>query len=231
MWDKQRIKEGIRIALPVCIGVLPVGISYGLLARQSGLSFWQTVAMSVFVLAGSAQIMACGMLVQGAAFPMIILAVFFLNLRHTIMSSSIFSRMKDIKLFDKVLLAYAVTDESFALFSLNSDRKDDQSFLFGINFIIASTWFFATFIGALAQAALPPIVTKSMGIALYAAFAAILVPKLSLSRSLVLVVLITMGFNSVFSLIMPRGIALVVSMLSGAGAGVFLVPDREMEVL
>lgn len=231
MWDKQRVREGFNITLPVCIGVLPVGISYGLLARQSGLTVLQTIAMSVFVLAGSAQIMACGLLAGGTAFPTIILTTFFLNLRHTIMSSSLFSRLGTLKHSDKVLLAYGVTDESFALFSLNSDRPEDKSFLLGINAAIVTTWYLATLIGALAQAALPPLVTKSLGIALYAAFAAILVPKLTLARSLFLTVLLTMLLNTVLSAFLPQGIALVTAMLSGAAAGVWLIPDQAMEVL
>ena len=231
MWDRQRLRDGIKIALPVCIGVLPVGISYGLLARQSGLSLLQTIAMSILVLAGSSQIMACGMLVQGATFPTIVLATFFLNLRHSIMSSSIFSRLKNVTLKEKLLLAYALTDESFALFSLNSNRSDDKSFLLGINFMIAATWFSSSFIGALAEAALPAIVSKSLGIALYAAFAAILIPKLALSKALFLVVILTMLLNTGLVLLMPQGVALVIAMLGGAGAGVWLIPDLEMEGL
>lgn len=231
MWDRQRLRDGIKIALPVCIGVLPVGISYGLLARQSDLTLLQTMAMSIFVLAGSSQIMACGMLVQGAALPTIVLATFFLNLRHAIMSSSIFSRLKPVTLKEKLLLAYALTDESFALFSLNSDRADDKSFLLGINLMIALTWFSSSFIGALAEAALPAIVTKSLGIALYAAFAAILVPKLPLSKALFLTVLLTMLLNTGLALVMPQGVALVIAMLTGAAAGVWLIPDQAMERL
>lgn len=54
--------RGAKKALPVCLGIIPVGISYGMLAVQAGLSLFQPVLMSVTVMAGSSQLMAVGML-------------------------------------------------------------------------------------------------------------------------------------------------------------------------
>lgn len=73
--ERSLFPSGVKDAIPVCLGVIPVGISYGLLAVQAGLSQLQTVLMSVLVMAGSSQLMAVGMIGQAAVFS-IITAVF-----------------------------------------------------------------------------------------------------------------------------------------------------------
>ena len=73
---KQQYLAGVRSGLPVIAGFFPVGIAYALLARQAGMSPVETVLMSATVLAGSSQIMAAGMVLQGAGLAAVILATF-----------------------------------------------------------------------------------------------------------------------------------------------------------
>jgi len=63
---------GIKSSIPASLGVIPVGISIGLLAMQAGLSGLETILMSAMVMAGSSQLMAISMISQGAAFSAII---------------------------------------------------------------------------------------------------------------------------------------------------------------
>ena len=51
--------------MPVVLGYLPIGFAYGVLAVSSGLTLVQTLAMSVFVYAGSSQLIAVGLISQG----------------------------------------------------------------------------------------------------------------------------------------------------------------------
>ena len=89
--DQKEFAKGIKLALPVCLGILPVAISFGLVAVQAGLTRLQAVLMSVFVMAGSAQFAAVGMWATAGFFP-IVLVTFFINLRYLVMSGSLFSR-------------------------------------------------------------------------------------------------------------------------------------------
>lgn len=79
--------------------------------------------MSIMVFAGASQIMAVGMFVQGAALPVIVFATFLLNLRHLIMSSYVMNKLKGTKMSMKRILAFALCDESFALFSAGIGMK------------------------------------------------------------------------------------------------------------
>ena len=75
-------REGVHDAVPIMLGYVPIGIAYAIIARQGGMSTAETVLMSLLVYAGASQIMAAGMLAQGAAAAVIVLATFLLNLRH-----------------------------------------------------------------------------------------------------------------------------------------------------
>ncbi len=84
--------------------------------------------MSIIVIASASQIMAVGMLVQGASVPAIIFATFLINLRHLIMSTYVMNKLKEIGLLKKMALAYVLVDETFALFSMSEESEDDDKF-------------------------------------------------------------------------------------------------------
>ena len=49
MTKKAEWLAGTRSAVPIMLGYVPVGIAYGVMARQAGLNTWQTVLMSLTV--------------------------------------------------------------------------------------------------------------------------------------------------------------------------------------
>ena len=120
---KTQYLSGIKAAVPVILGFVPVGIAYALMARQAGFTVAQTCGMSLAVFAGASQMMAVGMYEQGAGLIAIIIATFILNLRHFIMSTCVINRMKDADTKTRLLAAFGVTDESFALFSTEEEKK------------------------------------------------------------------------------------------------------------
>lgn len=58
--------------------------------------------MSMFVFAGASQIMAVGMIAQGASMVTIVMATLILNLRHIIMSTCVMNKMKNVSLAKEV---------------------------------------------------------------------------------------------------------------------------------
>lgn len=226
----KRFISGIKTGLPICMGVIPVGISFGIIARQGGLESWQAILMSIIVIAGASQIMAVGMLVQGASVPAIIFATFLINLRHLIMSTYVMNRLKENGLLKKLALAYVLVDESFALFSMSEESEDDDKFLFGINLVLGISWIVSTAIGCIALSILPETISKSLGIAFYASFIAILIPNIRKNMQLFLVVIITGIINSIFGLFFSSSTALIFSILVGSSIGMFIIKDEERGV-
>lgn len=215
--------SGMRSAIPVILGFVPVGIAYAIMARQAGFSVAQTCGM----FAGASQMMAVGMYVQGASVFAMILATFILNLRHLIMSTCVVNRIRKDSTKIKLLAAFGVTDESFAIFTTEKEEKCSAWFFLGLITVTYTSWNAGTLIGAVASDFLPEIVTASLGIALYAMFLGILVPNLSHNGRLAILVLLTAVCNSILTQFIPSSWALILSTLVCAFAGIFFVEPGE----
>ncbi len=97
------------------LGVFPFGLIYGALALQAGIPPVAALAMSSIVLAGSAQFVGTQLFAAAAPGALIIVTTFVVNLRHVLYSASVAPYLSRLRLRWKVLLAYLLTDESYAM--------------------------------------------------------------------------------------------------------------------
>ena len=77
--NKQALKDylyGMKKAIPVFFGFLPVAITFAIMAMGGSMTAAETISMSLAVFAGASQIMAAGMIAEGAGTFSIILATF-----------------------------------------------------------------------------------------------------------------------------------------------------------
>lgn len=215
--------RGMRAGLPVVFGFVPVGIAYAVMARQAGFTAAETVLMSLSVFAGASQMMAVGMVAQGAGLAAIILATFLLNLRHVIMSACVNHRLPRSGLAARLLAAFGVTDESFAIFTATPAENCTLPFFFGMITVTYSSWVGGSAIGAAASGLLPPVLSASLGVALYAMFIGLLLPSLRSNTRLALLAAATAACNALLGCVIDSSWALILSTLAGATAGVFWV--------
>ena len=151
------IRGGAHAAWPICLGYLPIGLAFGVLARQHELEWWAVGLMSVLVFAGSSQFIAVAMMAAGSASSAIIATTFFVNLRHTLMSSAIAVYLSGVNRRFLSLFAYGITDESFAV-NMSRFRQGnwDRWQALVVNQMANLTWVMATMAGALAGQFVPP---------------------------------------------------------------------------
>ena len=109
------IKIGIKAAIPICIGYIPLGIASGILSQKAGLSIFQIGVLSIFVYAGSGQFITSAMLISHASMLSIVFTTFIVNLRHMLMSSTLAPFFKNCKKRFLMFFASEITDESFAI--------------------------------------------------------------------------------------------------------------------
>ena len=214
---------GLRKGVPVLIGFVPVAISYAIAATASGMSAGETVGMSAAVFAGASQIMATEMIAGGAGSITIILATLVINLRHIIMSTCVFRKLTAKNWLVRILVGFGVTDETFAIYTTESDEKSDEYFMLGLITISYSSWVIGALVGVILQRALPDSLSQSFGIALYALFIALIVPDIKKSLKLFLTVLLTVAVNVGLSLLIDSSWSIIASTLIGAGFGVLLM--------
>ena len=223
MTKGKQYLSGMRAGIPVIFGFIPVGIAFAIAARQAGFSILETQLMSLSVFAGASQIMSVGMWAEGAGIIAIILATLIINLRHIIMSTCVMNRLSGTSPVARLLLAFGVTDESFAIFTSVEENRATPSFLFGLITVTYSSWNVGTFLGAIGADLLPEALTMAFGVALYAMFIAIITPDVSRNWRLLLLVLLAALMNFALSLVLDSSWAMVISTLASALVGVFFV--------
>ncbi len=190
------VSEGMFAALPIVLGYLPVGFAYGVLAREAGLSIFETVMMSLLVYAGSGQFIAVGMITASSSAPAIIFTVFLVNLRHLLMSASFIPHLKGFSTKVLALLSYEITDETYAVAISHFQRnKANLKYHAALNMTAHISWAIAGFFGGLFGNLITNPEGLGINFALPAMFIALLV--MQVKSKLTIVVAISAGILSV----------------------------------
>lgn len=228
----QMVQKGVAVGFPIMIGYLPIAITYGVLAKQAGMTLTELTFMSVFVFAGASQFMAVNMIAASAGVAEIIIATFVLNFRHFVMSLSFMNRLRGIGLNSKVPLSLGLTDETFAMSSLHPEEaKKDKGALFYTALILTAyfSWILGSFLGGVLGEVIPTQLSQSMGIALYAMFVGLLIPSVKKEKRVGLVAIFAILINVLFSQFTSEGWAIVAGTVIGAASGIFLLKEVHPE--
>ncbi|KHF38431.1 AzlC family ABC transporter permease [Halalkalibacter okhensis] len=219
--QKTSFSRGLIAGFSIAIGYLPAALTFGLLAKATGLTFIETMAMSLFVYAGAAQYMALNLIAIGTGAFEIIFTTFIVNIRHLLMSASVRERIEDDHPIIKALYSFGITDEVFAVTTTQEGRVK-TGFVVGVATIAYISWVINSGIGYFVGTILPATLQQSMTIALYAMFIALLMPSLKKHRKVVFLAVSAAIFNSVCSLFLPGGWSIIIATLL-ASAGIELV--------
>ena len=218
-------KEGLSAGWPICLGYLPIGMAFGVLAQKAGLTPLQIGLMSILVFAGSSQFIAVSMLTAGASAPAIITTTFVVNLRHLLMSSALAVYLRAAHRGLLALYAYGVTDESFAV---NLPRFNAGSWnlprALVVNHAANLTWFISTVSGGIGGRFIPE---GALGIdyALIAMFICLLIYQIR--KSIHLLTAVIAGLMAVgLALLIPGNTYIVTASMAAATAGVII--QRQM---
>ncbi len=177
--------KGLRAGLSIAIGYFPIALTFGLLAKTTGLSMWEATAMSIFVFAGAAQYISLTLISSGVDPILIVLNTFVVNIRHFLMTASLNEKMQPEKRWKKAIYAFGVTDETFSVLATRKEEKIRTSFAAGVILIAYGSWVVFTALGHVIGANLPEFLQAAMSIALYAMFVGLLVPSMKGNRKVI----------------------------------------------
>mgnify|MGYP006284938783 CR=1 FL=1 len=221
----ETVAAGLQAGWPICLGYLPIGLAFGVLAQKSGLSPLEIGLMSTMVFAGSSQFIAVSMIAAGAAGPSIILTTFMVNLRHFLMSSALSLFVGGTGRGRLALLAYGVTDESFAV-SYARFKTGGWSVerALVVNHSANLAWILSTVAGGYGGRFIP---AGAFGIdyALIAMFICLLVFQLN-GRRYLITALVAGGLSVPLSLTVPGNLHVVIAASAAATVGVYLIDAR-----
>ena len=151
-----------------------IGATYGVLARQSGLSVVEASGSSLIVFAGAAQFATIGLLKAGATPLEIAASVLLINLRHLLMSASLRPHLERASPARRLGLAYILTDEAFAM-GIGWFRRGYRDLAYYATFGTALwlCWNLSTIAGAVVGADIADPTRYGIDFAITACFAAI----------------------------------------------------------
>lgn len=168
--------RGIKRALPIVLGYVPIGFAYGVLAGKSGLSDTNTLLMSLIVFAGSAQFIAVGLFASGTGPAAIILTTFVVNLRHMLMAASLAPFLTGWKKRYLAFFSYELTDETFALHSVAAPQLGECRLeALSLNMTAQTSWVLGTVLGIVASGLIGDVKPLGLDYALAAMFIGLLV--------------------------------------------------------
>ncbi|WP_026582411.1 AzlC family ABC transporter permease [Bacillus sp. J33] len=192
-------RKGFQSGISIAIGYAPIALTFGLLAKTTGLSIGETALMSLLVFAGAAQYISLSLLSLGTGIFEIILTTFIVNIRHFLMSTSLNEKWEDSQTANKAILSFGITDETFSVAAVR-DEKVTSGYMLGLISISYSSWVVCSGLGHLIGASLPQTLQESMSVALYAMFVGLLVPSMKKSAKVVFLAVLAACFNTIFTL-------------------------------
>lgn len=206
-------------------GYFAVSFSFGILAMQGGLSVIQAALTSLTNMTSSGQFAGLQIIAAGGTLIELILTQVIINMRYSLMSLALSPKLdKKIKPWQRLLIAFANTDEIFAV-AMSRERSLTFMYMAGLQILPIFGWTAGTAIGAIAGNLLPAALTAALGIALYGMFIAVVVPVARRSRPVLLSALIAIAISCVLYILkVSAGISIIVSTVAASALMAFLRP-------
>lgn len=164
--------------IPLSIAVLPWGLLAGSFAIDIGLHPLEGQALSAILFAGSAQLVAMGMIKAGAGLTTMLLTTFFITSRHFLYSVSMRSKISPLPLRWRLSLGFLLTDELFAVCGHQTDKQFNRWYALGAGLSFYLFWNLATFAGIVAGSYIPALNELGLEFAVAATFIAIVIPTI-----------------------------------------------------
>jgi len=112
--NKSVALKAFKASIPVLTGYFFLGIGFGILLNASGYGIVWSLAMAVFIYAGSLQYVCIGLLSGGASLITVALTSLMVNARHLFYGISMIDRYRNAGKF-KPYLIFGLTDETYSL--------------------------------------------------------------------------------------------------------------------
>lgn len=177
-------RKGLVDALPIFFGYLAVGFAFGFKCVQNGHPFWSPALMSVTHISGTGQFAVADQLEKGGTYFAVVLAVLALNLRYVLMALAVAQRLPaSVGFLRRLCVAMGDTDEIVGV-AVKQAKPLTFSYYMGLTACSWTGWVGGTLLGAwdVTRDLMSVPLQKSLGLALYAMFLAIILPETRTSR-------------------------------------------------
>ena len=228
MNHKTAFRQGMTDGIPIALGYMAVSFTFGIMAKNAGLTAFQAVLLSLTNLTSAGQFAGLGIITASASYIEMAFTQLVINLRYCLMSCALSQKLDQRTPFFH-------TDEIFGVCSCK-EGKLNPFYSYGVIAVASPGWAFGTFLGIISGSILPGRVLSALGVALYGMFIAVIVPPSKSSRIIAGVVLMSMAASLIFTWLpllnqISSGFRIILLTLLIAGGAAALFPVRTDEAL
>ncbi|WP_035012401.1 AzlC family ABC transporter permease [Corynebacterium jeikeium] len=147
-------RAGIADAWPVALGMVPLGLAFGLLITQVGFAWWWAPIFSFVIYAGSMEFLAVSLVTGGVGPLSAALYGFLVNFRHAFYALN-YPIAQVRGWLARAYGIYALTDETYAILAARRDAKWSTARVMAVQILLQIGWVGGGVLGALFGSALP----------------------------------------------------------------------------
>ena len=147
----KAFRAALPYTLPICVGFLFLGMSYGFFMRSQGFSFVYPLFMSLFIFAGSMEFVTANLLLLPTFQPVhAFLLTIMVNARHLFYGLSLLDKFKNLG-WKKPYLIFGLCDETFSIHCTvdTPEGVDPGWFMFFVTVLNQAYWVAGATAGAL----------------------------------------------------------------------------------
>lgn len=205
----REIRAALKDLWVVGLGLIPLGLAFGLVMTQAGFAWWWTPIFSIIIYAGSMEFLAVQLVTAGVGPLSAAVTGFMVNFRH-IFYGLTFPRHHISSRLGRAYATYALTDETYAVIS--SLPPSTRATLTGTRILTTEIvcqllWVIPGILGALLGVVIPPEV-KGMDFALTALFVVLAYESFVSNRDFSLPITAT-AIAIVFAIIAPSWLLMI----------------------
>ena len=225
---------GIKRSIPVGISYLAVSFAFGVMAVK-GITPLMATIISFTNLTSSGQFAGVKLIFEAASYLEIAATVFLINLRYSLMSTSLSQKLDEtIPAWKKMVFGFGITDELYAIAISEERRKLSSAYMFGMMILPILGWTVGTLLGSLSSTIFTNRIIEALSLALYAMFIAIMMPDAKKSLGITIVIAISISLSCVFEFVpyineINPGLKIIIPTVVASVLGAFFFPKKEKE--
>lgn len=208
--------RGFVAMFPLWTGAIPVGIAYGVAAREAGIGALEAQLMSLAVFSAAGQVTAVSLLSSGTSPVVLLGTVMMLNAQLLLLGLTV-GRQLRLSVPQRLVTAWFLTDGAFGVTAAQGRLR--LGVLLGAGVSMFTGWNIGTALGVLAGSAVPDLQRLGLDFVVTLAFLAVLVPLVR-SRPMVVAMLASGIVAFILNSVVPGGLTVLGAGVAGAAAGV-----------
>lgn len=225
-------RNGVKDGVPVAFAYFAVSFTFGIIAKQMGLTQSEAGFMSATNVTSAGQFAGVTLISATAAMTELAFTQLIINSRYFLMSFALSQKIDpSTPLFHRLLMAFGITDEVFGM-SMASPGKLSPYYTYGIMCLTIPGWVLGTLSGVVSETLLPDRMMSALSIALYGMLLAVIIPPARGNRAITGIIAMSMGLSLLFAVLpvlgtISTGVKIIVLTVIIAGLAAYHFPLKE----